>query len=96
MKMKGGWKEMNHKETNCQDIFKAKCLEGLVTFRFQKGKDQYFINSARRIRVEFPESAINLAQRILDGSAHPLGVRGIWRGVDLLLAKGKVDRNARA
>ncbi len=87
---------MKHRETGCQDIFEAECLEGLVTFRFQKGKDQYFINSARRIRVEFPESAINLAQRILDGSAHPLGVRGIWRGVDLLLAKGKVDRNARA
>ena len=87
---------MEHRETKCHDIFTTECLEGLVTFCFQKDTDQYFINSAKRIRVEFPESAINLAQRILDGSAHPLGVRGIWRGVDLLLAKGKVDRNARA
>lgn len=85
---------MRHRETRCYDFFEADCLEGLVTFCFSKDTDLPFINAARRIRVEFPESAINLAQKILDGSAHPLGVRGIWRGVDLLLAKGKVDRNA--
>ena len=84
---------MKYRETRCYVFFEAKCLEGLVTFRFWKGTDSNFINSARRLRVEYleyPESAISIAQRILNGCAHPLGARKIWHGLDLLLAKGKI------